>query len=225
VIFGVWSSPKHFFKNHLLSLFGLEKIICYQLKNGAEADMKNTDGHSPLSYDADKGHETVVKQLVEHNGINVNSKDIHGNSPLWFAAKNGHGKVLLEHKDMEVNSWDKFGCLSLSYAATKRHETVVKLLLEHNDVEVNSKDLWDSLPLSYTAKGGHEAVVKLLLKQHEVEVNSRNKSGCSPDERAAELLVEQNTDLNGWTPLLYGAKYGHENIRKSGLLHMTGDFV
>ena len=191
MIFGVWSSPKHFFKNHLLSLFGLEKIICYQLKNGAEADMKNTDGHSPLSYDADKGHETVVKQLVEYNGINVNSKDIHGNSPLWFAAKNGHGKVLLEHKDMEVNSWDKFGCLSLSYAATKRHETVVKLLLEHNDVEVNS----------------------------------RNKSGCSPDERAAELLVEQNTDLNGLTPLLYGAKYGHENIRKSGLLHMTGDFV
>ena len=70
---------------HLLSYFGLEKMICHQLENGAEADSKDKHRRSPLSFAARYEHQSVVKLLLTRDDIEVNLKDArhrHCRGPL-----------------------------------------------------------------------------------------------------------------------------------------------
>jgi ankyrin repeat domain-containing protein 50 len=81
---------------------------------------------------ARRGHEAVVKLLLETGKADVDSKDTEdGRTPLSWAARSGH-------------------------------KAVVKLLLETGKVNVDSKSNSGKTPLSWAAGSGHEAVVKLL---------------------------------------------------------------
>jgi ankyrin repeat protein len=64
-----------------------------------EADSKDKDKRTPLSWAAERGHGAVVKLLVE-KGADVKSKDTsYGQTPLLRAAANGHEaavKLLVE---------------------------------------------------------------------------------------------------------------------------------
>ena len=52
-------------------------------------------GRTPLLLAAQKGHEAVVKLLLETSKVNVNSKDdMDGRTPLSWAARNGHEVVV-----------------------------------------------------------------------------------------------------------------------------------
>jgi ankyrin repeat protein len=65
----------------------------------------------PLSLTVIRGHETVMKLLLEKDGINSNSKDILSNrTPLSLAAEN-------------------------------KNETVIKLLLAKNNINPNFKNI------------------------------------------------------------------------------------
>jgi len=46
------------------SFFGLEKILCYQFKNGANAGTRGAGGWTPLSIAVNEGHKTVVELLL-----------------------------------------------------------------------------------------------------------------------------------------------------------------
>ncbi len=78
----------------------------------------------------------------------------------------------------------------LSYAASKGHETAVRLILE-KDVELESKGIYGWTPLSRAATNGHETVVRLLLKK-----------GADPESK----------DIYGQTPLLRAAANGREAV-------------
>ena len=58
------------------------------------ADLKDSYGRTPLSWAAEKGHEAVVKLLVETGKVDVDSKDRHGQTPLSQAAGKGHEAVV-----------------------------------------------------------------------------------------------------------------------------------
>src|ERR1700722_12955658 len=138
-----WDRPANYSGMHLSSFFGLSKIIDYQLKNGAMADLKGKDGRSPLSISAENGHEAVVKRLLAQDDVDVNSKDLqYGQTPLSWAAKKGHDavvKLLLARDDSDVNSNDGiYGKTPLSWAAENGHEPVVKLFLTRDDVDADS---------------------------------------------------------------------------------------
>ena len=104
------------------------------LTAGADVNTRDGEGWTPLSRAAERGHEAVVKLLLDTGKVDVDSKDSgYGRTPLWWAAGGGH-------------------------------EAVVKLLLETGKVDLDSKDKYNGqTPLSWAARGGHEAVVKLLL--------------------------------------------------------------
>src|SRR3984957_4453986 len=135
---------------HVSSFFGLAKIIDYQLKNGAMADLKGRDGKSPLSISAENGHEAIVELLLARDDVDVNSKDRqYGLTPLLWAASNGH-------------------------------EAVVKQFLARDDVNTNSKDSNGRMPLSWAVMCGHEAVVKLFLARDDVDADSKDSNGRTP---------------------------------------------
>ena len=147
---------------------GNEVIFTFLCASGKlDVDSKDKSGQTSLSYAAEKGHEAVVKLLLE-NGADLESKGRYGQTSLSWAAENGHEavvKLLLENgADLESKDGG-YRRTPLSYAAAKGHETVVKLLLE-NGADLESKDgRYERTPLSYAAEKGHEAVVKLLLQK------------------------------------------------------------
>jgi len=81
-----------------------------------EADSRDKDGRSPLSYAAECGHDAIVRLLVDKSNVEADSKDNSGRSPLSFAA--GH-RI----------------CNNPLDGRNDRNEIVVQLLIEREDVE------------------------------------------------------------------------------------------
>ena len=63
-------------------------------RDDIEADSKNMDGRTPLSWAAQNRHEAVVKLLVERDDVEANSKDKYGQTPLSRAAWNRQDAVV-----------------------------------------------------------------------------------------------------------------------------------
>jgi ankyrin repeat protein len=85
-------------------------MITTLLKNGFHQDPKDSDGRTPLSWAAERGHEAVVRLLVERDDVEADSKDQFGRTPLLWAVENGHEAVvrlLAERDDVETDSKDK----------------------------------------------------------------------------------------------------------------------
>ncbi|KIM89025.1 hypothetical protein PILCRDRAFT_61453, partial [Piloderma croceum F 1598] len=224
-----WQAPKAGFSVlHLLSLFGLETTVDYQLESGTTADLRDS-----------KGHEGVVKLHLTRGDVDVNLKDCGSRTPLSHAAEKGYEgvvRLLLTRGDVDVNSVDNRNRTPLSHAAEKGHEGMVRLLLTRGDVEVNLENCSSRTPLSQAAEKGREGVVRLLLTRDDVDVNSMDYSNRTPLSHAAEkghegvvrlLLTRSDVEVNltgGWcdqTPLLYAASNGHEGVVR--LLLTRGD--
>jgi ankyrin repeat protein len=63
------------------------------LEKGANVDLEDRYGRTPLSWAVEAGHEAVVKQLLE-KGANVDFKDRVGMTPLSRAAEAGHEAIV-----------------------------------------------------------------------------------------------------------------------------------
>ena len=134
-------------------------------EGGRRGVQGSTYGRTPLWWAAEKGHEAVVKLLLE-KGADVESKDrYYGQTPLSWAAEKGHEAVvkLLLEKGADVESKDEYGRTPLWWAAEKGHEAVVKLLLEKG-ADVESKDgVWPDAAVvgrEERARGGCEAAAR-----------------------------------------------------------------
>ncbi len=183
---------------HLLALFGLSECIVTFLGEKYDPDLKDSYGQTPLSWVAQRGHETVVKLLMARDDVEADSKDRSGRTPLSWAAEGGHEsivKLLLAREDVEADSKDDRGQTPLSWAARRGHESIVKLLLARDDVEADSKDNIGQTSLSWAAEKGHKTIVELLLVQDDVKTDSRDDRGLTPLSWAAEGGHEIIVDL------------------------------
>jgi len=129
-------------------------------------DCSSKSGRTPLSWAAEKGHEGIVKLLLERRDINPNTSDtIYGRTPLLWAAGTGHEeivKLLLESRNVNPNISSKSGQTPLLWAAETGHEGIVKLLLEMRGVNPNISSKAGQTPLMLATKNGHDKIVELL---------------------------------------------------------------
>ena len=79
---------------HLYANFGLERMTAKLLDYQLARHSKDSDGRTPLSWAARRGHETVVEMLAARDDVDVDSKDDDGRTPLSWAAENGHEAVV-----------------------------------------------------------------------------------------------------------------------------------
>jgi len=218
---------KDFSGMHLLSFFGLEKVLHHRLKHGARVDFMDGSDRTPLRYAAKTGHKAVVRLPfdLEH----CDARDSYGQTPLSVAAENGHdavARLLTIRDDVDVNSRDSKGRSSLSYAAGNGHKEIVKLLLARHDIELNCRARGGQTPLSFAAANGHEPVVSLLLAEAGIDVNPKDYNDYSPLSRAAShgheevvrvLLAHDDIELNcenmnDSTPLFLAVAGGRERV-------------
>ncbi|KAH8592113.1 ankyrin repeat-containing domain protein [Bisporella sp. PMI_857] len=145
------------------------------LEIGADFEIKDCVGWSPILYGARHGHEGIVRLLLE-KGADFEGEDDDFRTPLSWAAEGGHTAVvrLLLERGAKLEQWDNtdwqtvldkddhkairrlmrqsYGFRSsLSRAAANGHEEVVRLLLEHG-ADPEMKDCHGQTPLQASSK-------------------------------------------------------------------------
>ncbi|CAG9939384.1 unnamed protein product [Clonostachys rosea f. rosea IK726] len=203
---------------HIVARHGLTKMLsCLLLAAGkVDFDAEDTDGRTPLSWAAEKGHEAVANLLLDTGKVDVDVRDNKGRTPLLWAVEDGREavvKLLLDTGKIDVDVRDNKGRTPLSWAVMRGREAVIKLLLDTGKVDVDGRTplswaaegsywagedgseavvklLLDTgegrMPLSWAVMRGREAVIKLLLDTGKVDVDVRDNKGRTPLSWAAE---------------------------------------
>jgi ankyrin repeat protein len=128
-----------------------------------------------LSQAVRRGHEVVVRLMLQHGRTNFKLVPMESLLALRFAANAGRAamvRVLLENGKIDAHSNARNEPLLM--AASSGHGAVVELLLDTGIFEVEARDKHRNTPLSLAASRGHEAVVRLLLATSDVDVLNRN---------------------------------------------------
>jgi len=164
-------------------------------------------GMTALTRAAGRGHEEVVKMLLEREDVNPDQSDtFYGRTPLSWAAENGHeriAKMLLEREDVNPYQADlKYGRTPLLWAAKKGHEGIVKMLLEREDVNPNQPNTkYGQTPRLWAAENGHDGIVKILLEREGVNPDQADTEhgqislswvADSAHDETVNLLMERN---------------------------------
>ena len=229
--------PTGFTGLHGVAFLGIVEMVAAVLEI-KKWDINATDcmGSTALIWAARKGHEEVVKMLLDHKDVNPNQPDTnHRTRPISWAAAGEHEgvvKTLLEREDVNPNPADTFYSRApLSRAAENGHEGLVKMFLARKDVDPNQADPASGrTPLSWAAENGHEGVAKMLLEQEDVDLDRADTFyGRTPLSLAAEnghegvveMLLERE-DINPdqadaehyQIPIALAAENGHEGVVK-----------
>ncbi len=201
----------------------LEVAKCL-LERGADVNMADSRGGTPLCLASRKGHVEVVKVLLEAEA-DVNKANRWGETPLYWASRNGHLEVVkaLLAAEAEVDKADDDGETPLYRASRNGHLEVVKVLLAAK-ADVHQENWEGETPLHAASRHGHVEVVKTLLAA-EAEVDKADNDGDTPLNwatwkghvevvktlLAAEADVDK-ADNRGWTPLRWALSHDHPEI-------------
>lgn len=102
------------------------------LKGDTQVDFEDISKELLLSA-AKKGHEDVVRLLLDTGKTDLDARDNDGQTPLLWAARNGHVtivKLLLATEKVDVNAKGKNSWTPLSWATEGGHKDVVEVLLK-----------------------------------------------------------------------------------------------
>ena len=200
--FNLEKGPMGFTGLHGAAFLGIVEILAAVLEM-KEWDVNAEDNVSctPLIWAAARGHEGVVRILLERGDVNPDLEDQKwSRTPIVWAASEGHigvVKVFLEREFANPGQTSPvYGQTALYFAARYGHEGIVKMLLEREDVNPNQVHTrYFCTPLSIAVWNGKKGVVKMFLEREDVNPNIAD------------------TD-DGCTPLLNAAWIGHEGIVK-----------
>ena len=116
--FGAWVGCRRYYKTftglHCAAYLGIDEIAVALLaeEEGCGADIADINGHTPLAWAAESGHEGMVKLLLGRKDVNPDSRDRNGGTPLRWAALSGHEgivKLLLGRKEVNPDSRARYG--------------------------------------------------------------------------------------------------------------------
>jgi len=172
-------TPKGFTGLHGAAFHGIGEIVAALLATKEwSINERDNMGRTALSWAAVRGHEDVVKILLQLKDIDPNAEDTEygRRTPLLRAAERGHEgvvRMLLERADINPNTADtQYSRTPLWWAAEGGHDGVVRMLLERADINPNTADtLYGRTPLSRAAAHGHGEVARILLERADINPN------------------------------------------------------
>lgn len=179
----------------VLNQFDLVKLL---LRNGADCNLVCKNNYSPLMLAVSSGKKEILEELLNQNGIEVGSA-------LFYATLMGCddiAKLILDCDSSDINYTDSTdGNTSLTIAALRGNEKMVKLLLQYSNIQVNQKNSTGNTALSHAATISHKGILKLLLESEKLDLKSSDASyGVAKrngEKEISDLLktVMQSEDL------------------------------
>ena len=162
----------------------------YLINNGADINVKNNHGETPLMY-ASKLHNIKVVELLIQKGADINAFNNYGNTALIYGVNNLETVKLLVENGADVNFY-KGGSTALISACEYSHERnidVIKYLVSKK-ANINAQDNEGDTALNKTLDTSDEGSIDIL------------------DFEIANFLIEQGADVNiknkrEYTPLIY----------------------
>jgi len=201
----------------------IERVKLF-ISAGADVNVKNSEGLTPLHYAAFKGHKDIVELLLAHGAdVNVGGAN-YNRTALEFAMQSNHMEIvqLLISKGADISP--------LHFAIYIKDEAKAKSLIE-GGADVNKRTRFGT-PLHIAAGAGLKDIAELLIEKG-ADVNAKPNWDWTPLHSAAEkgykniveLLITEGANVNArdggsQTPLFYAKKEGHteivELLRKHG---------
>lgn len=196
------------------------------LKAGADINIKDDKGKTPLMHAALNGQAERIQLLLEL-GAETELKENNGLTALSQSFLLGHEacvKVLIS-AGADANAKDKCGLTPLIRAARDGKTEYTRLFVSSGSSPDVPSDNGNT-PLMFAARNGHADCVELLLSAH-ANVNIHNKKGGTALMRAAyngrarcvKLLIAAGADVNARdvkenTALILAANKGHYDCLK-----------
>lgn len=186
---------------------GRESVVRTLLGFGAEVDIRDRAGRTPLLLACYRGYKEVVEVLLEF-GAEVNILQTYEEmTPLHAAIANGHFELLrpLLHCGADPDLIDQRGNFPLYTICTRRNDpqsinSVIRMILEFGaDVNKRNSDGFSSLHAAVRSSS-LQSVVRTLL-EFGADVNLYNYSGESPLLVACSEICEMG-ELTGIVRIL-----------------------
>ena len=204
----------------------LDETVITLINNGADVNILDTDGDSPLMIVCSIGHESTLQILLE-KGANVNLCNKTGVSPLYAACSSGHDSTiqLLLNNGADVNLCDETGVSPLYAACSSGHDSTIQLLL-NNGANKNLCDNQGKSPVYVACENGNDSTLQLLI-QNGADVDLCDEDGTSPLHvscfvgfgKNVQLLLNNGAKVNkntnrGYSPLYISCETGNDSIVK-----------
>ena len=141
-----------------------QQICELLISRGADVNVNDKNGYTPLHQAARVGHRNIVELLLDC-GAKVNALDLTKSSALFGAAQHHQESVvkLLLSRGAEVNLTDAQGWTPLLRAFQKSDgDETLKILLEYG-ANVNVRDSKGRSPLHIAVAQKNKNIVELLL--------------------------------------------------------------
>ena len=165
---------------HYAAQNGDFELIKFLKENGANPDIKNADGITPLSLAAKNGYADIARYLAKLDSVNVNASDNHGVTPLYHCVEGGHSdcvSFLLEADGVNVNEADENGYAPLHVSALKGYAPIVTAIANSHDADVSLITRDGRSVLHCAAENGNEEIVRFILSLGKLDVNLKSKDG------------------------------------------------
>lgn len=151
------------------------------LKKGANPDVKNRSGSTPLMAACERGSIETVKILLMNNPkADVNASDKHGETPLSLAAANGHSRItaLLINAGAKVNTVNRHGNTPLLSCAINGRLKSIKQLIK-GGADINSRGMWHKTALHISVMKNFGAITQALIEAG-ADLNAKDQLGATP---------------------------------------------
>lgn len=157
---------------------GKYHFIKLLLENGADVNLQDSDGKTPLMR-LNQWKSLEISKLLIESGADVNLKDKCGTTALMQKcqdARHDSAKLLID-AGADVNAKNNKGQTALMLACIKgRYNNSINLLLE-NGADINAQDNEGNTALMLAGVNEEVETVKLLLSFEGVDAALKNKRG------------------------------------------------
>jgi len=186
------------------SKHGYIDIMKLLIEKGAEVNIEDADGMTPLYWAAINNNAHITKFLIEDKGAEVDYEGINSTTALIEASKHGYIDIvkLLIANGANINIKASVSKTPLHYAVNIGYMDIAEFLIKEGAV-VDVEDGDGMTPLHYAVEESNRDMIKFLIDKG-ADINSKNRNGevalkypyDKDDKEMVEFMLENGADEN-----------------------------